>query len=61
MWKKMEYEILAFLKAPGGASWWQQDECRFSREFAEWVKSKLETFDPPAVIPTVGRPSGQGA
>jgi hypothetical protein len=54
-WTRMEFEILVFLRMPGGAAWWKQDKARMSPEFVKFIDDHLDKFELPDTLPTIGR------
>ena len=56
IWKKMEYELPLWIGSLAGVgAWWQQDKVRMSKDFADYVDSKLANSVPlsPHSLPTV--------
>ncbi len=60
-WQKMEYEIPLYLHLPGARTWWEQDKTRFTKEFVSFVDRSIAQFEPPEVIPTMGKKSDPSA
>jgi hypothetical protein len=53
-WKRMDYELPLFLGLPGGREWWEKDKPRLSKEFAEYLDTRIAEFPRPDVLPTFG-------
>lgn len=53
-WERLEHQVVVFASMPGGAEWWKQDKARFSKRFVEYLDAKLEFFEMPETVPTMG-------
>ena len=60
-WERMEFEMIVFLKMPGGADWWAQDKKRLSPPFVKFIEERLAKFEIPETLPTLGPNRGQAS
>ncbi|MGR8949567.1 MAG: hypothetical protein ACU84Q_16100 [Gammaproteobacteria bacterium] len=59
-WRKMEREIPIYVGGlPGVRAWWEQDKSRLTHEFVAYVEKRLETFEAPSTIPSMGGKQGR--